>query len=133
MSSTRTPAVSVAVAAAAAAAVDVALVVVFVLIGRRNHEEGFALVGVLTTLWPFLAGLAVGWLLMRAWRSPVRVVWTGIGIWLCTVIVGMVLRLATGQGTASSFVIVATLVLGVLLLGWRALALLAARRRSAAA
>lgn len=126
MSSKRTPVASVA-------AIDAILVVVFVLIGRRNHEEGFALAGVLTTLWPFLVGLAVGWLVFRAWRSPLRVVWTGIGIWMSTVTLGMLLRLATGQGTAFSFVIVATVVLGVFLLGWRAIALFGARRRSVTA
>jgi Protein of unknown function (DUF3054) len=41
----------------------------------------------------------------------------------------MLLRVATGAGTAFSFVVVATLVLGVFLLGWRALAALARRRR----
>lgn len=129
MSSKRLPAASIAVCVA----IDVILIVVFVLIGRRNHGEGFGLVGTVTTLWPFLAGLAVGWLGMRAWRSPTRVVWTGIGIWVATVVVGMALRAVSGQGTAVSFVVVATLVLGVFLIGWRAVALLAVRRRSVTA
>jgi hypothetical protein len=129
MTSKRLPASSIAVYAA----IDVILVVVFVLIGRRNHDEGFGLVGTVTTLWPFLAGLAVGWFAMRAWRSPTRVVWTGIGIWVATVAVGMALRAVSGHGTALSFVIVATLVLGIFLIGWRALALLAVRRRSVTA
>jgi peptidoglycan/LPS O-acetylase OafA/YrhL len=129
MSSKRAPAASIVVYAA----IDVALVVVFVLIGRRNHDEGFAFLGMMTTLWPFLAGLAVGWLSMRAWRSPTRVVWTGIGIWIATVAVGMALRAVSGQGTAVSFVVVATLVLGLFLIGWRGLTLLAVRRRSVTA
>jgi Protein of unknown function (DUF3054) len=70
---------------------------------------------------------------MRAWRSPTRVVWTGIGIWIATVAVGMALRAVSGQGTAVSFVVVATLVLGLFLIGWRALTLLAVRRRSVTA
>ena len=45
-------------------------------------------------------------------------------IWVATVAVGMVLRSLTGQGVAVSFVVVASVVLGVLLLGsrlvWRA-------------
>ena len=84
--------------------------------------------GTLDTLWPFLSGLAVGWIALRAWRSPRRVVWTGIGVWLATVVVGMLLRVASGQGIATSFVIVATLALAVLLLGWRGLTSLIARR-----
>jgi Protein of unknown function (DUF3054) len=70
---------------------------------------------------------------MRAWRSPTRVVWTGIGIWIATVAVGMALRAVSGQGTAVSFVVVATLVLGLFLIGWRGLTLLAVRRRSVTA
>lgn len=129
MSSKRTPAASIATSAA----IDVVLVVVFVLIGRRNHDEGLTLLGTATTLWPFLAGLAIGWVAMRAWRTPTRVVWTGIGVWIATVAAGMVLRAASGQGTALSFVVVTTLFLGLVLIGWRAITLLAARRRSATA
>ncbi|TFD83135.1 DUF3054 domain-containing protein [Cryobacterium fucosi] len=113
----------------AAASVDAGLVLVFVLIGRASHGEG--LLGVLTTWWPFLGGLAIGWLLLRAWRGPRRIVWTGIGIWLCTVAGGMLLRLAGGQGAEPSFIVVATIVLGLFLLGWRAIAVLAARSRRA--
>ncbi|WP_022885982.1 DUF3054 domain-containing protein [Glaciibacter superstes] len=111
-----------------AAVIDVVLVLVFVLIGRATHDEG--LLGALETWWPFLVGLFVGWVVMRAWRSPRRIVWTGIGIWVSTVLVGMLLRVATGQGTQLAFVIVATLTLAVFLLGWRGIALLARRIRS---
>lgn len=109
------------------ASLDAALVLVFALVGRASHGEG--LLGVLTTWWPFLGGLAIGWLVLRAWRSPRRIVWTGIGVWLCTVAGGMLLRLASGQGVQPSFIVVATIVLGLFLLGWRAIALLAARLR----
>jgi len=109
------------------ASIDAVLVLVFALVGRASHGEG--LLGVLTTWWPFLGGLAIGWLVLRAWRSPRRIVWTGIGVWLCTVVGGMLLRLASGQGVQPSFIIVATIVLGLFLLGWRAIALLAARLR----
>jgi hypothetical protein len=107
---------------------DVILVLVFVLIGRASHKEALSLLGILTTLWPFLVGLVIGHIVMRAWRSPLRIVWTGIGIWISTVVVGMLLRLASGQGVVLSFVIVATIVLGVFLLGWRGVALLVTRR-----
>ncbi len=110
-----------------AAVVDAALVLVFALVGRASHGEG--LLGILTTWWPFLGGLAIGWLVLRAWRSPRRIVWTGVGVWLFTVAGGMLLRIASGQGVQLSFIIVATIVLGVFLLGWRAIALLAIRMR----
>jgi len=52
----------------------------------------------------------------------------GVTVWFATVLVGMVLRRATGQGTAASFVVVASVVLALFLLGWRALSAYAARR-----
>lgn len=103
-----------------AALADVVLVVVFVVIGRHNHDEAAGLAGLVSTAWPFLVGLAVGWLAARAWRRPGGLVPEGIIVWLATVLVGMLLRSVSGQGTALSFVLVATAVLGAFLLGWRA-------------
>jgi Protein of unknown function (DUF3054) len=40
-------------------------------------------------------------------------------VWVCTVAVGMLLRKATSQGVAPSFIVVASLSTAVLLLGWR--------------
>ncbi|TFD03015.1 DUF3054 domain-containing protein [Cryobacterium sinapicolor] len=108
-----------------AAVLDAALVLIFVLIGRASHGEG--LLGTLLTGLPFLGGLLVGWLVMRAWRSPQKIAWTGTGIWLFSVGVGMLLRTVTGQGTEFSFVVVTTVVLGVFLLGWRGIAVLLRR------
>ena len=111
-----------------AVALDVAFVVLFAAVGRASHERGYlpltgegdALRGVLLTAWPFVAGAVVGWVLVRllSRRWPVDV-GPGISVVLCTVLVGMLLRVVTGQGTAPTFVLVATLVLAVLLLGWR--------------
>ncbi|MGW4481024.1 DUF3054 domain-containing protein [Rhodococcus triatomae] len=115
--------------------VDVVLVVVFCAIGRRSHDEANAVTGLLTTAWPFLAGLALGWIVNEAlYRNkslPASVVPAGIVIWPCTLIGGMVLRVVSGQGTAFSFVLVAGTVLAVFLLGWRALYALASRRSAA--
>ena len=105
-----------------ALAVDLLAVVVFASIGRRSHAEGLTAGGVVATAWPFAAGTLVGWAAVRGWRAPTSVVATGVPVWLATVAVGMVLRRVTGAGTAVSFVIVATVVLAVLLLGWRAVA-----------
>ncbi len=110
---------------------DVFVVVLFVAIGRRNHDEGSALGGVLRTAAPFLIGLAVAWLLVRAWRRPMSVV-VGIGLWPLTVLIGMLARrVVFGDGTATAFVVVATLFLGAFLLGWRAVWRLVDRRRHA--
>ncbi|MEA9986753.1 MULTISPECIES: DUF3054 domain-containing protein [Subtercola] len=112
-----------------AAVFDVVLVLVFVLIGRSSHSEGFSLAGTLTTWWPFLIGLAVGWAVSRAWRRPFGIRLPGLSIWLLTVLVGMLLRTVSSQGVEVSFVIVATIVIGVFLLGWRAIAAAVAARR----
>jgi hypothetical protein len=106
---------------------DVVCVIVFCAIGRRSHTEGLTITEVAQTAWPFLAGTAVGWLLTRGWRRPFTVVPTGLAVWVCTVVVGMLLRKATSAGVATSFVVVASLSTAVLLLGWRAVAALVRR------
>jgi peptidoglycan/LPS O-acetylase OafA/YrhL len=114
---------------AVAAVVDVVLVVVFVLIGRTSHGEQETAGGFITTFWPFLVGLAVGWVVARAWRRPMSVGHTGLVVWIATVVVGLLLRLLTGQGAPFAFVVVASIVLGAFLVGWRVL-LAALDRRS---
>jgi Protein of unknown function (DUF3054) len=105
------------------AVLDVALVVVFAALGRRSHAEGLDVTGVLRTAGPFLAGTAAGWVLASittdaAPREPSF----GAVVVVCTVVLGMMLRRVLGDGTAVSFVVVATTVLSVFLLGWRLVA-----------
>jgi peptidoglycan/LPS O-acetylase OafA/YrhL len=114
------PASATRVRPEAAVLADVICVIVFCTIGRRSHAEGITVAGVAETAWPFLAGTAVGWLAVRGWRRPATLAPTGLAIWLSTVVIGMLLRKATSQGTAVSFVVVASLVTAILLLGWRA-------------
>jgi hypothetical protein len=106
---------------AVAAGLDTALVVAFVAIGRNNHDEDPGVAGLVSTAAPFVIGLAVGWLVARAWTQPMALR-TGLMIWPVTVVVGMLVRRLVGDGTALSFVIVATLFLGAALLGWRLIA-----------
>jgi len=112
-----------------AAVLDCCCVLVFVIIGRASHTKGESLAGIASTAWPFLAGLAGGWLAARAWRRPLALWPAGVGAWLGTVALGMVLRVVSGQGTAVAFIVVALAFLGLFLLGWRLLALVLARRR----
>ncbi|NVM95988.1 DUF3054 domain-containing protein [Arthrobacter sp. AETb3-4] len=107
---------------------DVLLVLVFALSGRSSHHESLSAGGVLTTAWPFLAALALGWLLTRNWRQPVSLWPQGVCIWLITVAGGMALRILSGETAQTPFVIVATLVLGVFLLGQRLIGARVARR-----
>jgi hypothetical protein len=112
-----------------AAALDVAAVLVFVAAGRRSHDVGSGIGGVLETAAPFLIGLGVGWTVARAWCRPMSLT-TGIVIWPVTLVTGMVLRnLVFDRGTAASFVVVATLFLGACLIGWRLAAGAIVRRR----
>jgi hypothetical protein len=110
--------------------VDFVLVMVFVLIGRNSHGEGETALGIATTAWPFVSGLVIGWLSIVGVRWAFVELKSGAVIWVATVFVGMLLRLSSGQGIAVSFVIVASIVLGVFLVGWRVLAVSLARRRS---
>ena len=117
-----------------AAGLDVFVVVAFVAIGRRNHDENPGIAGLVDTAAPFVLGLAVAWLVARAWREPWS--WqTGLIVWIGTVAAGMTLRkFVFDEGTAMSFVIVATVFLGTFLNGWRAIArMLSARRAPAGA
>lgn len=105
--------------AALAFLADVVCVVIFCTIGRRSHAEGITLTGVAHTSWPFLTGTVAGWALSRGWRRPTALNPTGLTVWVSTVVIGMLLRKASAQGVAVSFVIVASTVTAILLLGWR--------------
>jgi Protein of unknown function (DUF3054) len=102
-----------------AIAVDVICITVFAIVGRSSHQEANDLLGVVHTAWPFLAGCLVGTVMGRTWRHPLSLT-AGVAVWLGTVVGGMILRLLTGAGVQLSFVLVASLVLGLFLIGWRA-------------
>jgi len=115
--------------AAYALGLDVLSVMVFVVIGRRSHDEGNAVIGVLETAAPFLIGVVAAWLIVRAWRWPFAIL-TGLVVWPITLLVGMMCRnLIWGRGTPVSFVIVATIFLGLCFVGWRMAARSLLRRR----
>jgi peptidoglycan/LPS O-acetylase OafA/YrhL len=112
---------------------DLVVVLAFVAIGRANHHHGETAAGLASTAWPFLVGLACGWALLVARRRPGDRLVDGVAVALVTVAVGMVLRVLAGQGTAAAFIVVAVCFLGACMVGWRAVGLLARRRRRAGA
>lgn len=115
-----------------ALAADAILVIVFAIIGRATHHEhvfGVGGTGLFTTAWPFLAALGIAWIVGLAWRNPTAPVRTGIPVWVITVAGGMLLRAVSGQGTATAFVIVATLTLLLFLVGWRIIVAVVTRVR----
>ena len=95
---------------------DLVLVGVFAVVGRLSHYGTLTAGGWWTTAWPFLAGTLVAWAAaLVVVRRPPEAVLSGVVVWLGALVVGMLLRQASGQGTAAAFVVVATLVLGALL------------------
>ena len=112
-----------------AIAVDVICILVFAILGRSSHQETTDLLGVAHTAWPFLAGGLIGTLIGRTWRHPFALK-SGVAVWLGTVAGGMVLRVLTGAGVQLSFIIVASSVLALFLIGWRAIFRLVQHARS---
>ncbi|MGC1420324.1 MAG: DUF3054 domain-containing protein [Acidimicrobiales bacterium] len=110
---------------------DVIVVLIFVAIGRSVHDHGVKVVGMLSTSWPFLAGLALAWLAVARWHREGTSLVDGAVLCFITVTVGMVLRVLAGQGTAVAFILVALCFLGAGMLGWRILLSRFRRQRSA--
>lgn len=116
---------------AARVASDLVLVLVFSVIGRASHHEPLSASGILLTAWPFLAACLIASLLACV---VLRLSWfrEGVLVWFLTVLVGMLLRGVTGGGLAIGFLVVATVVLAVFLIGWRWAWSVASRRRTPA-
>lgn len=102
--------------------VDAACIGLFVIIGRSSHHQGNAVVETLRIAAPFLIALVVAWVAVTALKLPNgRSKLGGLLIWLGTVAVGLLLRrFVFSDGTATAFIIVTTLFLGLLMNGWRA-------------
>jgi hypothetical protein len=115
---------------AGAAVADLGCVLLFVVIGRANHHAAGGLAGLWDTTWPFATGAVIGLLATRYWQRPAALVPVGVGVWLGTVVIGMLLRVVSGQGTAFAFILVALAFLGLFQLGWRVAVSLTARPRS---
>ena len=114
---------------ALALVLDVVAVLALATGGRAAHSADSPVTAVVTIAWPFLVGLAVGWVLLRAWRHPFAPWPTGLVLWVSTWVVGMALRWATGEGLATAFLVVSAAFLLATLVGWRLVALLVRRVR----
>ncbi len=105
---------------------DVAAAVLFAIVGRASHGSELSPAGVAQTAWPFVVAAVIGSLL--AWRFGADRWWRqGAIAWAVTVAGGLGLRLLGGETAQLGFVIVTTLVLAVMLLGWRAVVTLRTR------
>lgn len=107
--------------------VDLVLVVVFAIIGRASHSEGLTPAGIWSTAWPFLVGALLAWvatwwpLAKRCGGGPA--LWQGAVVVVVTVVLGNVGRVAAGGTTHWTFIVVTTVTLSILLLGWRLVAM----------
>ncbi|MGA7835605.1 MAG: DUF3054 domain-containing protein [Acidimicrobiales bacterium] len=110
--------------------VDALAVMLFVGIGRSAHHHAMTLPGMVSTTWPFAAGLAIGWACVIMGRRDGAAPASGVAIWLCTVGAGMMLRVWAGQGTAFAFILVTLGFLGAFMLGLRFVAMRLRRRGS---
>lgn len=106
---------------------DVVAVVVFAAVGRSTHASADGLLGLLATAGPFLAAV----LASRA-LPPVRLAPTSLRAGTIVVVVtaagGLLLRAAFTGRLPWTFVLVTTLSLAVLMLGWRGISALVAHR-----
>ena len=108
---------------------DAACVVALVVVGTRNHDTDTGLAGVSYVAAPFLMALLIAqlWLLLPGYKQfsyP-----GGVAVAAVTVSVGMVLRnLVFDRGTATAFVIVATVFLLATMTSWRAFTMWRERR-----
>lgn len=103
-----------------AVAADAVAILVFAAIGRANHHESTGTPGIWHTAWPFLLGAALGLAATAYARISPLSLRAGVRVWIWTLVIGMVVRAASGAGTAIAFVIVAAIVLAGFLVGWRA-------------
>ena len=113
-----------------AMALDAIAILLFAALGRRSHDEGGGVLSVAETAAPFLVALAAGWIVVLVARLAPTSVAAGVVLWVVTVTGGLMLRRTVwDRGTRPSFIVVAALVLGLLLVVWR-VAVSVARRRS---
>ncbi len=102
---------------------DLLVVVIFVVIGRsvHGHKESFG--GLVKTAAPFFAGLVVAWVINRPWKNSMEYflrIWpTGAVISMTAALVGQLVRLIVGQGSAIPFVLVSVGIFLLAMLGWR--------------
>lgn len=101
---------------------DALAVFLFVAIGLLQHGSPLTTVTVTWVGWTFAVGVLIGHLAIRSWRAPFALWPQGVFVWAITIVAAMALRTLFGQGTETSFIVVTAIVLGVLMLGWRAIA-----------
>jgi hypothetical protein len=106
---------------------DVVAVIVFAAVGRASHDESADVLGLLATAAPFGVGLASAWVTPLVRARPAGFA-AGLAVLAGTAGIGLLVRFAFLGRLPLTFAIIATCALGVLLLGWRGLSAVVARR-----
>ncbi|MEJ5920306.1 MULTISPECIES: DUF3054 domain-containing protein [unclassified Corynebacterium] len=114
---------------------DAIAVLIFAILARLAHNsplDPFTIPNILDTYWPFLIGALVGLGLCVATKSEAEDLGTGgILVWIATVAVGLgIWWLRNGQMPHWSFVMVATIASGILLMGWRFIARIVGKKKT---
>lgn len=102
----------------------VALFALFARIAHQTEEMPLNFSGWMQTVWPFLLGAVAGWVLLTLTGKVARAtaLSSGVIVWLCTAIAGLTIwGIRHGEIPHWSFIIVASVMSGLLLLGWRAI------------
>lgn len=106
--------------------IDVVLVLLFAFQGRSTHSSGNGLLGLVETAWPFLAGLALGWIFTRQWQTTdgglpmVFQLWpSSIALVFITWMGGLAFRSISGHTNEGGFPLVALGFFLLMLVGWR--------------
>lgn len=115
---------------ALAVAVDAAIIVVFAAGGTAMHHSGGSITDLPEVALPFLAGGALGWVVVQGWRRPLAPLPTGLSVGVFAWGVGQALRAVLDQGNKPAFMIVSAVFFGAVMIGWRAYAQKRWNRRS---
>ena len=113
-----------------AVALDFVAIAVFALLARMAHqseEMPFNFAGWASTVWPFAIGVVLGWVIvLMSTRGEKQE--KGVLIWLITVVTGLVIwGIRNQQLPHWSFIVVASVMSALLMLGWRGIARLIKR------
>jgi hypothetical protein len=100
--------------------VDVVIVVTFATVGMFNHDSNHSFLNLAAIAWPFVAGLAIGWVAaiwnglrgLRVWPGGLMIAGVTYGL-------GMGLRSVSGRGLETGFLIFSACFFVVTMLGWR--------------
>ena len=110
--------------------IDLILITLFSLVGHYTHSKNFIPAEIWDTAWPFIAALAVSWILNAIWADPILPLRTGVGVWGTTILIALVIRSLTGESNAPAFIVISSVLNFITLVGWRMIVRLMLGRRA---